>query len=169
MKLTSRALSCAALALAFLLGTASPSDAQASPVLRGNGTYLGQNLAIKDFAFAVNRLPHSKVQGHATIIEQSSQGLFQMDVTSMMSLGDAVAVAGPITTVVNTPPQFVVGATAFFVVHDNGDGTLVPDEIALGVAPLFLGDLTIQEIIMFIGPPPPQAFAPVLTGDIKIF
>jgi len=168
MKLLFKATSLATLAVAFLLGTASPSDAQASPLLRGHGTYLGQNQVLKQFAFSVNQLPGNQVQGRAINIETASSGFFQMDVTSIMSLGNAVGVAGPITMAVHTPPQFAVGATAFFVVQDNGDGSLVPDAFALGVAPLFLGDLTIQEIIQLIGPPPPQAFAPVLTGDIRI-
>lgn len=160
----------AAISAAFLLAAASPSHAQvspASPIARGHGTYLGQNQALKELTFSVNQLPFGQVGGHAIIREPSTSSFFHMNVTSMMFLGDALAVAGPITMQVGSP--FPVGATAFFVVNDNGDGTVVPDDFALGVAPLSFGHLTIQQIIGLVGPPPPQAFAPILTGGIRIF
>jgi len=177
MKLSSKTALCAALAAAFLLSTASPGDAQAGgtgvtnpagAVAVGNGTYMGQNPpGIRAVTFSVQALPNGRVAGFAIFRDPSTNGFFHMNVTSMMSLGGELAAAGPITMQAGSP--FPVGATAFFVVQDNGDGTLVPDQLALGVAPLFLGSLTIQEILGLVGPPPPQAFAPLLTGNIRIF
>ncbi|HEX6882280.1 MAG TPA: hypothetical protein VF530_02805 [Planctomycetota bacterium] len=155
----------------------SPIDAQAggtgvtnpaSPIAAGNGTFMGQNPpGVRAVTFSVQALPQGRVGGFAIFRDPGTNGFVHMNVTSMMFLGSSVAVAGPITMQAGSP--FPVGATAFFVVQDNGDGTLVPDQLALGVAPLFLGSLTIQEVIGLIGPPPPQAFTPLLTGNIRIF
>lgn len=169
MRFSSKTAIHAALAAAFTFGAAASGHAQASPVAAGGGEFLAQNGEDHLFAFHVVELPDGKVTGRAGVYEPVTQGFVHMEISSYMYIGDWVGVAGPITMAVNAPPQFAVGATAFFVVSDNGAGLSAPDAFAgLGAVPPMFGNLTIQQIVGLIGPPPPAAFSPLLAGDIKI-
>jgi len=162
-----RTLSSAAFATALVLSSAAPARAQADPVASGAGTFIAPNGETHVFSFSVLVLPDGTIQGSARVLEPSSGAVVAMDVTSFQMVGDELAMAGPITLAQNAPPWFVLGATAFFAVDDDGVGPA--DGITgLSVVPPQFGNLTIQQIIALIGPPPPQAYAPLLSGDIKI-
>ena len=169
MNLIRRAAASAALSTLFVVTAATTGHAQANPIAQGHGTYIGQNLVAKQFTFSAVVLPGGAVRGHLNNIEHASNGFVHIDVTSLAMVGDTLMLAGPITQAVNAPPHFVVGATGFFLVNDNARNTPSTDTFAgLGVVPPFLGNLTAEQILAFAGPPPPQAFAPLLSGDIRI-
>ncbi len=153
------------LAVTILLG---PVSAQGTPLASGGGAYVAQNRETHWFAFTCVRLPDGSIRGHAVFVEPATKAFLQMRITSAMPLDGMLAVAGPITHLVRTPPELALGATFFFVVDDNGAGGPVPDRLASGAAPAALGNLTIQQIIALIGPPPPAALAPLLKGNITI-
>ena len=53
---------------------------------------------------------------------------------------------------------------------DNGGWGSPPDEfVGPAFAPLALGNLTAQQILGLVGPPPPSAFQPLLFGNIRVF
>ena len=169
MLLTRRAAMCASLAAVLLLGSAAPVGAQAGPIAHGHGSFVANNQELHTITFNVVGLPDGSVRGHAVIREPSTQAFVIMEVSSLMFLGETLAVAGEVTKNVNAPAQHAVGSTAFFSVNDYGNDPTMPDDFAgLGSVPPFLGNLTIQEIIALIGPPPPQAFTPFLTGGVQV-
>jgi hypothetical protein len=90
-----------------------------------------------------------------------------VDLTSVMTVGDAVLMAGPVTLAVNAPPDYAVGNTAVLAVKDlgNGGGDPAPDEATGAVGP---PNLTIQQIVAAWGPPPPQAYQPLQSGNIQV-
>lgn len=179
MTITCRAAMRSVLLAGTLLVAALSSDTQANrlptrahPIANGQGAYV--DLQTGDpitFTFSVVELPNGSVQGHGSFFNQGLPGFFLFDPGSYMFMDgslDSLGVAGKITLAVNSPPQLAVGRTIFFFVNDNNPDT---DEIAaLGLVPEDLGDLTIQEIVVLIGGwPPPEFFAPLDAGDIRIF
>ena len=60
-----------------------------------------------------------------------------------------------------------MGATGFVLFADNGGpGT---DELSgFSFAPLAFGDLTIQQIVAILGPPPAGSLFPVVSGNVKL-
>lgn len=170
MPLTGRALVRGALVAVLFLGAAPPGHAQRGPVASGGGAFVAPNQQDHLFGFSVFEVPGGSVRGRCSVIEPASSGVVAFDVTSAVQVGNVLLMAGPITSTFNAPPQFVVGATAFLAVEDNGDGSSMPDGITgTGVVPPFLGSLTAQEILALIGPPPPQAFSPLYAGGIRIY
>lgn len=153
---------------ALALGAAEPLAAQATPLGAGGGIVL-QDGATRVYAFNSVQLPDGSVTGHLTSHEPASQSFVNVDISSAMHIGSWLAVAGEVTAAVNTPPRFVVGQTMFVVFVDNGGSGPVPDQLASGLVPPFLGNLTIQQIIALIGPPPAAAFSPFVSGNIMVF
>lgn len=153
---------------ALVLGAAAPLAAQATPLGSGGGIVL-QDGVNRVYAFQCLQLPDGSVTGHLVSQEPVSQSFVHVNISSAMHIGDMLAVAGEITALANTPPRFSVGQTMFLVFDDSGPAGSVPDQLASGLVPSFLGNLTIQQIIGLIGPPPAAAFSPFLHGGIKIF
>jgi hypothetical protein len=146
---------------------AEPADARAHPIVIGHGKYVDQTQEIFSFVFSVVELPSGSVQGQGAFFDHIGGRFILFELSSFMFVGDSVGMAGEITMAVNSPPQLHVGATIFFFVNDNRPDT---DEFAgLGLVPPEFGSLTIQEIVALIGPPPPDVFTPLVTGNIKIF
>jgi hypothetical protein len=168
MKLFSRLAVRAALCTGFALAAAAPTQAQAAHLAYGHGSFVSTSSQLThQIAFSVVQLPNGATHGHAIGFEAATHGFVFIDLSSAMFLGDTLAVAGTITMAINMPPQFPVGGTAFFAVQDNAGG---PDLFAgLGSVPPQLGNLTIQQILALIGPPPPQAYAPLINGNFRIF
>jgi hypothetical protein len=168
MKLFSRLAARVALCVGFALAAAAPTQAQATPLGYGHGTYVSPNSQLAhQMAFSVVQMPNGTTHGHAIGFEAATHAFVFIDLSSSMFLGDTLAVAGTITISINMPPQFPVGGTAFFAVQDNAGS---PDLFAgLGSVPPQLGNMTIQQIIALIGPPPPQAYAPLISGNFRIF
>lgn len=156
---------CVGLAAASLFAVALPAFAQATHVARGSGAVVANNGALQQLAFNLIVLPDGRIRGHVNVIEPASGGIVKVEITSMMFIGDDLFVAGPVTAAIHAPPAFSVGATAFFGFQDNLGA---PDALVRGVVPVAFGNLSIQEIIAFIGPPPPQAWLPLVSGDITI-
>ena len=156
-----------ALSAACLLGIQAPGHAQSTPIGAGAGTFVAQNLQTHVFAFSLLERADGSVKGRWIGIEPATNGIIVVDLTSYMYVGTTLAAAGTITLAINAPPIFPVGGTAFFAVNDNPGA---PDQFAgLGNVPPQFGSLTIQQIIALTGPPPPQAFAPLLHGNVWIF
>jgi hypothetical protein len=155
-----------ALATACLFGALAPANAQTTLIGAGAGAYVAQNQQTHLFAFTVSQRANGTVKGHILVLEPATQGLVRVDVTSWVYVGNTLAAAGTVTMSINAPAMFAVGNTAFFAVNSN---TGAPDQFAgLGNVPPQFGSLTIQQIIALIGPPPPQNFAPLLFGCIRI-
>ena len=150
-----------AVALAF----PAAQSAQAQIVAAGHGTYEALSAPIVlEFTFLVKQTSDGSTQGMA--VWKGPESVTVWNVSSSMQLGDTVLFAGEIVaTLGNPPPGHVVGVTAFTAVKDNGPG--FSDETAsLSVVPAAFGNPTIQEIVAFIGPPPPANFRTLLTGNI---
>lgn len=156
-----------ALAAALLLGAAAPLTAQAA-MLGAGGGMVQQGPVVRGYGFYCLQLPGGAATGQVVSWEPTSQSHLTMRISSAMHIGPWLAVAGQVTHAVNTPPQLSVGATMFLVFADNGRSGAVPDQLASGVVPSFLGNLTIQQIVALIGPPPAAAFGPFLSGGIKL-
>jgi hypothetical protein len=168
MRSASKSIMFSALAAALVLGAAEPLAAQATPLGAGGGRVL-QDGVTRIYAFECILQPDGSVAGKVISHEPVSQSFVHVNITSAMHIGGWLAVAGEITAAVNTPPQFSVGQTMFATFADNGTGRPVPDQVATGLVPLFLGNLTIQQIIGLIGPPPAVAFSPFISGNIQVF
>ena len=165
MKLTSKIAVCAVVSAAFLLGAAAPSHAQATPIGNGQGLTGDPGPDLRTFSFSVVELPNGSVTGHGQVFDHGLNFWVHFNITSFMFIDDMLLMAGPVTKAVNAP-NFTIGATFFFAVKDGGKGKSSIDEISLvSVAP---PNLTIQEIISFIGPPPPEIIKPISAGNIKI-
>lgn len=157
-----------ALLTTLVLGAAESLTAQAKPLGAGGGV-VQQGPATRIYAFHCVQMPDGSAAGALVSLEPANQSFVRVRITSAMHIGPWLAVAGEITAAVNTPPQIVVGGTMAAVFADNGTGGPVPDQLAALVVPAFLGNLTIQQIIALVGPPPPTSFGPVLAGDFRVF
>lgn len=167
MKFSSRFAVRAALSAALVLGAAAPTQAQATPIAIGHGSWIGANQMEHWIEFSLVQRPNGSVCGHAIGFEPATHAFIYIQLNSFMFAGDTLMVAGRIAVAINMPPQYPVGGTSFFAVNDN---TGAPDGFAgLGQVPPQFGNLTIQQIYALIGSPPPQAFAPLTTGNIRIF
>ncbi|HEX5052248.1 MAG TPA: hypothetical protein VFZ65_10780 [Planctomycetota bacterium] len=156
-----------ALSAACLLGIAAPNHAQTTPIGAGAGAFVAANQATHVFVFSIVERADGTVRGRVLVLEPATHGFVSVELSSYMYVGTTLAAAGTITAALNAPPQYPVGGTAFFAVNDN---TGAPDGFAgLGAVPPQFGSLTVQQIINLIGPPPPQAFAPLLAGNVWIF
>lgn len=171
MRPVTRSTAFLSLLTALALGAAEPLAAQATqatPLGCGGGIVL-QDGATRVYAFNCVQLPDGSVTGHLTSHEPASQSFVNVGISSAMHFGGWLTVAGEVTAAVNTPPRFSVGQTMFVVLADNDSGGPLPDQLAGGLVPPFLGNLTIQQIIALIGPPPPAAFSPLLSSNIMVF
>lgn len=161
-----RASAVAALSAVALAFPAAPSaQAHTQIVAAGHGTYEAlTGPQILEFTFLVKQTSDGSTKGLAVWRGPDSVTVWQ--VSSSMQLGDTVLFAGEIVWTAGTPPPgHQVGITAFTAVNDNGPGPA--DEIAsLSVVPAAFGNPTIQEIVAFLGPPPPSVFRTLLTGNI---
>ncbi|MGK0204206.1 MAG: hypothetical protein ACI9S9_003287 [Planctomycetota bacterium] len=170
MNFPGRAALSTILAAAFLCVAAAPAAAQTTRLASGFGSYVGQNQESKLFSFGAHEHANGDVHGSCLLFEPSSNGLIRIQVTSSAMLGGTLYLAGPITHAINSPPFIVVGATAMFGVNDNGGWGSPPDEfVGPAFAPPGVGNLTAQQILSVLGAPPPQAFQPLLFGNIRIF
>ncbi len=160
----------ALLATAMCFAAAATASAQ-SIVARGAGVYVGNNQNTRIFSLCVRELPNGSAQGYSFGYEPSTNSYVLVQVTSLFRVNGAVVYAGPIVATENAPPEYVVGAQTFQAVVDNGNGWgPTPDGITgTSVVPAFLGNLTAEQIIALIGPPPPVAFLPLLAGNIRVF
>lgn len=78
----------------------------------------------------------------------------------------SLAFAGTIVAIFGTPRGgATVGQTAFTAMRDNGRGSS-DATVGFTVVPAQFGNPTIQQIIAINGPPPPQAWRPLLSGNI---
>ena len=169
MKLSSRTVLSAVLSAALLLGAAQPSTAQTSVrshLAEGRGVYGSFVLR-----FVVDLLPNGTVQGFALARERGTDAfvLFHTTSAAYTGVGNDLAVAGTIVASANVPPECAPGRTAFFAIRDQGFESPIPDSIAgIGCVPQSLGNLTIQQILALIGPPPESDFHPLLAGDFRV-
>lgn len=170
MNFPGRAALSTVLAAAFLCFAAAPATAQVTRLARGFGSYVGQNQVNKVFMFWAHEHANGNVHGSCLLLEPSSNGFVRIQVTSSAMLGGTLYLAGPITHAINSPPFIVVGATAMFGVTDNGGwGSQLDEFVGPVFAPAGWGNLTAQQILGMIGAPPPQAFQPLMFGNIRIF
>ena len=158
----------AALAAAFLFGTASQSYAQATPIanghLKGGPTPGGQAPSI-DLTFSLVELPGGSLVGGGKLTNKAVGGWILFDLTSYLFIGGTLFAAGPVTKTHNTSGVFQVGDTFFMAVNDNGPAM---DEFIEGGVPAAFGPLTIQQIIAIIGPAPPEIFRQGISGNFMI-
>lgn len=160
----------AALAAVLMCVTSVAVTAQASRLATGYGGYVGVNQQQKVFFFHAHEHANGDVHGSCVVFEPASNGYVRMQITSSTTAGGTLFLAGPITHAVNAPPNFAVGATGMFGVKDNGGwGGPVDEFVNLSAAPLVLGNLTAEQIIMMIGLPPAFAYAPLNFGNVRIF
>jgi hypothetical protein len=167
----------AVLLTGFLLVAGLSSNAQADapkaraqPIANGHGKYVDQTLEVFAFTFSVVELPDGSVEGHGAFFDHIARRFILFELSSFMFVeveeDCALGVAGEITMAFNSPPQLAVGSTIFFFVIDNDPDT--DDFAGLGLVPPDLGELTIQEIVGAIGPPPSAAFMPLVAGNIRV-
>ncbi len=175
MKFTLKLAISAALSASFLLGTASQSFAQGTPIghghLKGGPTPAAPAPSIIDLTFSLVELPDGSLVGSGKLTKKSDGTWILFDLTSYMFIGDTLYAAGPITEAFNTDdPRRQVGATFFVAIQDNGDGGdgQAMDSFIEGGVPAVFGPLTIQQIIASIGPPPPEIFRQGISGNIVI-
>lgn len=173
MRLTCRAARRAILLTGLLLVSAISANVQAGSavpadhIAQGRGSHMGQDMLPKWVAFSVVEMSDGSVAGHGMFIDYIANGFIRFELSSFMFVGDSLGVAGEITAAVNAPPGLAVGMTIFFWVNDNDPDT---DEIAsFGFVPPEFGNLTIQEVVALLGPPPPDFFTPLIAGDLKVY
>jgi hypothetical protein len=159
-----RSSAIAALSAAALAFPAA-SSAQAQIVAVGHGTYEAfTQPSILEFTFLVKQTSNGSTQGLA--VWKGPESVTVWNVSSAMKIDDTVLFAGEILWTLGTPPPGQeVGVTAFTAVKDNGPG-FTDETASLSVVPAAFGNPTIQEIVAFIGPPPPAGFRTLLTGNI---
>ena len=159
-------------ACAILLGTASQSYAQATPIasghLKGGPTIVTPVPSIVDLTFTLVELPDGSVLGSGKLTNQSLGSWILFDLTSYIFVGDGILMmAGTVTKQHTTviPPKFQVGNTVFFAIKDKGNGGGV-DEFIDGLVPPAFGPVTIQQIFAVSGVPPPEIFRKGISGNI---
>lgn len=147
-----------------LVGAASPSQAQAQAIGNGHGAVDAPSGPIT-ITFSVVELPNGTINGHGILHFPDLGGHVRFEVTSYTFVDGALLMAGPVTKAKNAPPNYFIGATQVLAVEDNGNGGPLPDKSAGVVGP---PSLTIQQIVELIGPPPPQAYQPLQSGNLTI-
>lgn len=163
-RLTARFALSTALAIATLLGAAAPGHAQAQPIVTGDGAVTNTAVGPVAVELSLIELPNGSLHGGGTVDFAVTGGYVTFDLTSYMFVQGRLCMAGSVTSSFAAPPNYFVGATVVFCVEDGGNGAGM-DRLAGTVAP---PGLTIQQIIALIGPPPPQAYQPVVTGNFKL-
>jgi len=154
----------ATLATAGLLAGAAPARNPAQPIVTGDGEITNTVVGPVAVEFALVELPDGSLQGEGMVAFAATSGWVTFDLTSSMFLDGKLAMAGSVTSSFDAPPSDFVDATLVFAVDDGGSGAGA-DKLAGTVGPR---GLTIQQVVAFIGPPPPQAYQPVVTGNFKI-
>lgn len=154
----------AALSSAALLGSAAPLHAQAQPIVTGDGEVVSPAVGSVAVELTLVELPNGALHGEGLVAFATTGGYATFELTSYMFVGGELCLAGPVTSSFGAPPSYFVGATVVFCVHDGGNGAGA-DAMAGTVGP---PGLTIQQIIGLIGPPPPQAYQPVVSGNFTI-
>jgi len=155
---------------AFLLCfAASPAQASTQVLSTGYGSYLASNqTSVLEFSYAVTQR-NGVVQGLGIWQGPGSVTVFRVDSAVYLSDGETLAFAGVVVAIFGTPPPngATVGGTVFTAFQDNGFGP-ADQTVSLSAVPPGFGNLTAQQIIGLIGEPPPQAFRPLLTGNVWI-
>ena len=163
---------CALLAAPMLLGASAPKSGKTTPIANGHGLGLSPGPESLALTFSLVQLADGSFVGHGKTQDHANGGWTKFDLTSATFLGDTLFMAGPVTKLKDAPPFLGVGSTVFFGIQDNGNGSGKPgvDSFANGVVPAFLPPgLTIQQILVLLGgPPPPEAFKPLASGNFKI-
>ena len=154
----------AALVTASLLAGAAPVHPQAQPIVTGEGEVTNTAVGPVAIEFSLIELPDGSLNGEGLVAFAATGGYATFDLTSYMFVAGNLCMAGPVTSSFEAPPNYFVGATVVFCVEDGGNGA-GQDKMAGTVGP---PGVTIQQIIALIGPPPPQAYSPVVTGNFKI-
>lgn len=167
MFLSIRSVLLAAFSSVFLLLAPAPAQAQGQFVSAGHGTYLAADqTTVLEFTYVVRVSPNGSVQGFAAWRGPDSITIWRVD--SAMFIDETLAFAGQIVSVFGSPPPGqVVGGTVFTAFKDNGPAS-VDETLSLSAVPPEFGNPTIQQIIALIGAPPPQAYRPLLTGNVWI-
>ncbi|TDJ65682.1 MAG: hypothetical protein E2O39_17730 [Planctomycetota bacterium] len=162
---------CSALAASFLSGMASPSYAQTTPIanghLKGGPSTVGGPDTVLDLTFSLQQLSDGSLVGGGKLTRQSVGAWILFDLDSYMFIGDTLYAAGPVTKTHSIGGVFSVGDTFFIAVNDNGNGANSSDmdEFIEGVVPAAAGPVTIQEILLFLGPAPPEIFRQGIIGN----
>lgn len=165
-KLPLRVLMPAVLSAAVLLGTASTSPGGGGLILTGEGIALPPMNDPNCIEFTLVETGSGEIVGYGRQCNVVTGLEIEFDITSYQFAGDMLCVAGPITSTTSTEPQFAVGNTTAYCILDNGNGgSSTPDGITAGQGP---PGLTIQDILGLFGPPPPEAFAPLGSGNYTI-
>jgi len=165
-KLPIRTLLPAALVAAVLVGTASTSPLGGGPILTGECILLPPVGDPNCIAITLIETGSGEFTGYGRQCNVFTGDELTFEITSYEIVGDMVCVAGPITSTDNPAPQFAVGNTTAYCILDNGNGGAgAPDSATAGQGP---PGLTIQDILGIFGPPPPEAFAPAVSGNFKI-
>jgi len=170
MQIEKRSSALATLAAAFLLAAPALAQSQPEALVIGYGTYLSANQQdINNFSYVMRQHGDGSASGFA--VWQASGTYMLIELTSSMFVGNAIAMAGQFRVVAGNPPPpelgIVVGATAYFAVKDLGAGS-ADRTTGLSAVPAQFGNPTIQQIVGFGGGPPPEAFRPLLSGNIWI-
>ena len=152
---------------ATLFAVAAPGQAQIKPIGSGYGV-VEAPMGTRVVLYSLLELSDGSLSGHGLQYSPADNAWVYFNITSYMFVGDALLMAGPVTKSINSLPGYDVGNTAVLAVHDKGNwfGQPAPDDAAATVGP---PNLTIQQIVAIIGPPPPQAYVPIKAGNLKIF
>lgn len=155
-----------ALSTVALFFTAAPAQAQTGVVAVGHGTYQSPTTPnVTAFTFTVREANDGSTDG--LVVVHAPTAIILATPTSHMRIGGSLLFAGEIFAILGSDPNLQVGQTAFAAVNDNGPGST--DGITgFGVIPLAFGNPTIQQIVAILGPPPPQDFRPLLSGNIWV-
>jgi hypothetical protein len=167
MFLSIRSVLLAAFSALFLLFAPAPAQAQGQFVSAGHGTYLAADqTTVLEFTYVIKVNSNGSAHGFAAWRGPDSLTIWRVD--SATFIDETLAFAGQVVAIFGSPPPGqVVGGSVFTGFRDNGPGS-VDETLSLSVVPPEFGNPTIQEIIALIGAPPPQAYRPLLTGNVWI-
>ncbi|HEX6882285.1 MAG TPA: hypothetical protein VF530_02830 [Planctomycetota bacterium] len=180
MTITRRALASSALSVLFVLAAARPGPAHGTgpaPLAQGRGTFFFPSAPTtpRTWSMSVTRLASGQIEGHALNYTASTGSFVLMRVTSAVYVDDSagrrsLAAAGLVAASSPDAPAFLqAGRTTFFAVQEGGFEGQLPDTWqGLGNVPQHLGNLTIQQILALIPPPPAAGFVPIVAGDLMI-
>ena len=154
----------AALTAVMLLGAATPAPTQAQPIVTGDGEITNTAVGPVAVELSLIHLPNGSLNGQGMTSFAATGGWVTFDLTSYMFVDGKLCMAGSVLSGFAAPPNYFVGATVVFCLEDGGDGAGM-DKMAGAAGP---PGLTIQQVIALVGPPPPQAYQPVVAGNFKI-
>lgn len=149
--------------LSFLpLALTAPIAAQADVRAHGHGSFVASNQETHVLTFAAVGNADGTARGFLVAREPSTGGFVCVVIETWASVGDVVAFEGTVVLAHDAP--FATGGNVFFAVRDGE-----PDGFAgVGRVPPPFAPMTAAQILALIGPPPPAAFSPLLTGDIAV-